>query len=110
MRIKKIRIIYQLYYSFRNWESKHSYNHGYGNKINNNGTRLASRIQIQSMGNEVFIMTIECIKNTLLHIDGNNNIIIIREGVLVSGTELWIEDNDCLIDIRRKLSLGITLI
>lgn len=106
MNIKEARIVRQLYYWFQNCRSRHSFTIGKGNKISNAGTRVASRIQIQGSGNVVEIQRLGGIKNSLLHICGDNNKIIIREGALVSGAELWIEDDNCIIDIGKNTFVG----
>lgn len=106
MNIKQNRLVRQWYYWYKNFESKRSYNHGKGNIFVNKGTCIASCVQMQGVGNMVIVMPLGGVKNSLLHIVGNNNKIFIHEGVLVSGAELWIEDNNCLIEIGKNTFVG----
>lgn len=106
MRIKNNRFIRTLYFSYRNFLSKRSYNHGRNNHIKNRGYILSSKIQIEGSGNHILIENLAGVKNALIHIKGDNNRIIIKEGTLISGAELWIEDNRCQIDIGANTFIG----
>lgn len=106
MELKKNKLVRQLYYSYQNWLNGRSYNHGRNNHIINDGYRINSRVHFQGDNNQVVINQLGGVKKSLLHISGNNNKIIIGEGALLSGTELWIEDNDCVIEIGANTFVG----
>lgn len=106
MEIKRIKLVRQLYYTYQNWLSMHSYNKGKNNSIIINGYKVKSRVQIHGFSNQIVIEKMGGMKNTLMHIVGNNNRIIIHEGALVSGAELWIEDNNCAIEIGKNTFVG----
>lgn len=44
--------------------------------------------------------------NSLIRVQGDNNRVIIHENAYLSGAELWIEDNDCTIEIGARTFIG----
>lgn len=90
---------------FRHWREKGSFNIG-PNKIVNKGCRVASSIQLKGSRNEVLISKGAVVYETLVKVNGTGNKVIIHEGAYLRGAELYIEDNDCTIEIGSKTYIG----
>lgn len=106
MNPKNIRLIKQIVYSWRNFRDKFSYKNGRKNRISIKGVRVKSKIQICGLNNSI-IGEKECtIIDSLIKISGSNNIIFLKKGAFISGAELWIEDNNCKIEIGENTFIG----
>lgn len=46
------------------------------------------------------------LRNSLIKVAGNNNIVVIHKGAFIYGAELWIEDNNCRIEIGDNAYIG----
>lgn len=107
MSLKEIVWLRKVVYIWRNWRNKHSYTSGKGNKIvNNGGTKVGSRIQIDGSGNSVVLEKGAMLLNSLIRINGNNNEVVLKANSYVSGAELWVEDNQCLMSIGERTFVG----
>ena len=106
MNLKRNKILRTLVYCYRNYKEKHSYNIGKGNKKYISGIRVSSRIQIRGNGNQVIIEKNAVLRNSLIKISGNNNIVRIGCESYVSGAELWVEDNNCRLELGKNAFVG----
>lgn len=55
MSLRDNRFLRSLYYRWKCYEAKHSYNHGKDNRIKNRGVIIGSRIQFNGRGNELVV-------------------------------------------------------
>ena len=107
MSLRDITIIRKAVYVWRNWRNKHSYTSGKNNKIlNKGGVKVASHIQIAGNGNKLIMEKGCMLLNSLVKISGNNNEVVLKANSYVSGAELWIEDNNCLLSIGERTFVG----
>ncbi len=107
MSLRDITIIRKAVYIWRNWRNKHSYSSGKSNKIVNlGGVKVGSRIQIVGNGNKLIMEKGSILLNSLVKISGNNNEVLLKANSYVSGAELWVEDNQCLLSIGERTFVG----
>lgn len=107
MSLKDITIIRKVIYVWRNWRNKHSYTSGNKNRIINiGGVKVSTRIQIAGNGNRLIMEKGSTLLNSLVKISGNNNEVVLKANSYVSGAELWVEDNQCLISIGERTFVG----
>ena len=107
MSLKDISWIRKALYLWRNCRSKYSYNSGKNNKIANyGGTQVGSRIQIDGDNNRVVLEKGCMLLNSLIRISGDNNVVVLKANSYVSGAELWVEDNQCLLSIGERTFVG----
>lgn len=107
MRLRDITIIRKVVYVWRNWRNKHSYSSGKNNKIVNlGGVKVGSRIQIAGNGNKLIMEKGSMLLNSLVKISGNNNEVVLKANSYVSGAELWVENNQCLLSIGERTFVG----
>lgn len=107
MNPKEIPWLRKAVYLWRTWRNKHSYSSGHGNEIiNHEGIRVKSRIQFSGNNNKVILEKNCMLLNTLVKIQGNNNEVVLKANSYVSGAELWIENNGCLIEIGGGTFVG----
>ena len=107
MNIKENSLIRTVVYRWRNFRSRHSYIRGSGNSVVKKGiVRVNSLIQIDGNGNKLSIERGSVLKNTLIRIHGSNNEVRIRSNAFISGAELWVEDNGCVMEIGEKTFVG----
>lgn len=79
---------------------------GGGNKLKINGLSLKNRIQINGSNNVIMIEDEALLMKSLVKISGHNNRVILHRNSYVSGAELWVEDNDCTIEIGQDAFIG----
>lgn len=103
--LKKNRTLRSLALRFRYWREKGSFNCG-PNKVINKGVRVHSRIQIKGLGNEVLIGLGGVLFDSLIKVNGKNNRIILHDGAYLRGAELYVEDNNCTIEIGANTYIG----
>jgi len=106
MNTRNSNLLRTLYYHWKNLSGKHSYNHGKGNKIQNNGIKVASRIHLNGNNLQFIIEDGAVLLNTAVSITGNNSIIILHKHSFVEQAELVIEGNGCYIEIGNKTYVG----
>lgn len=107
MSLRDITFIRKAVYAWRNWRNKHSYTSGKGNKIVNlGGVKVGSRIQIVGNGNKLIMEKGSMLLNSLVKISGNNNEVVLRADSYVSGAELWVENDGCLLEIGEGTFVG----
>ena len=107
MSLRDITIIRKAVYVWRNWRNKHSYTSGKNNSIvNHGGVNVGSRIQITGNGNKLIMEKGSMLLNSLVKISGNNNEVVLKANSYVSGAELWVEDNRCLLSIGERTFVG----
>jgi len=105
-RIKAIRFLRELALRWRHWRSNRSYVSGSDNQIQNNGIKIATRIQISGINNTIVIEDNAVVRDCLVKISGNYNRVIIRKNAYISGAELWIEDDSCNLSIGENSFIG----
>lgn len=106
MDLKNNRILRTLYYYWKNYETKHNYDHGKGNRIKNRGIRIASRIQIRGNNNVVIIDKGAALLNCTIRITGNNCVIFLKNNCYVTEVEIFVENNNCMVEIGNKTFIG----
>jgi acetyltransferase-like isoleucine patch superfamily enzyme len=107
MSIRDITIVRKAVYVWRNWRNKHSYTSGRNNKfINHGGVKVGSRIQIVGNGNKLIMEKGSMLLNSLVKISGNNNEVVLKANSYVSGAELWVENNGCILEIGGGTFVG----
>ena len=106
MDLKNNRILRTLYYYWKNYETKHSYNYGKGNRIKNNGIRIASRIQFRGNNNVVIIDKGAALLNCTIRITGNDCIVFLNKNCYVTEVEIFVENNNCMVEIGNKTFIG----
>lgn len=107
MSLRDITIIRKAVYVWRNWRNGHSYKFGKGNKIvNQGGVKVGSRIQISGNGNMVILEKNSMLLNSLVKITGDNNEVRLGADSYVSGAELWVENNKCVLNIGKNTFVG----
>jgi len=107
MNFRDMFFLRKIVYRIRNFENRHSYNHGRNNRITKRGVvKVNSRIQIKGSRNKLVIEKGCVLEDALIHISGNDNIVVLNQHVFVMGAELWVEDNNCSVEIREKTFIG----
>ena len=105
-KLKNSRILRTLAFRYRYWLENRSFVKGHGNKFDKKGIRVASHIQMKGIGNLIVSEPGSVIYQSVIKINGINNRVILHEGAYVSGAELYIEDNDCTIEIGPHTYIG----
>ena len=103
--LKKNRTLRSLALRFRYWREKGSFNSG-NNKVISHGVKTASRIQVKGSANVVEIAKDAVLYGSLIKVNGKNNRIILHEGAYLRGAELYVEDNNCTIEIGANTYIG----
>ena len=106
MNLKEISVLRKMVYLWRCFLDNHSYSRGEGNQIIKKGVSVGSRIQLTGNGNRVILEKGTILKNSLIKIQGNDNIVHIHKDAFVSGAELWVEDQGCRIEIGERSFVG----
>lgn len=107
MSLRDSTILRKAVYLWRNWRNKHSYTSGIDNKVvNHGGVKVGSRIQIVGKGNRLTLEKGSMLLNSLVRITGNNNEVVLKANCYISGAELWVEDNGCVIEIGESTYVG----
>lgn len=104
--LRRVRILRILIFYFRHWADKRSFVKGSNNSIQNKGIKIASRIQIKGIGNVFINETGSVIYRSVIRINGAGNRIVLHSGAYISGAELYIEDNNCTIEIGSNTYVG----
>lgn len=106
MTLRDNRLLRSLYYRWRNYESRRSYNHGKGNRVINRGIRLGTRVQFRGKNNELIIEDGAVFANTTVRITGNNCRVVLHNRCLVTDAEIFVENNNCLVEIGARTFIG----
>lgn len=106
--LKKNRFVRSLAFHFRNWRESRSYTTGSGHSIERKGVCVNSKIQIRGGGfnNSVLLDKDSVLFKSRIKINGNDNRVILHSGAYLSGVELYIEDNNCTIEIGANTYIG----
>lgn len=104
--LKKSRILRTLVFQYRHWLENRSFIRGTSNKFCNKGINVASRIQMKGSNNLLVNELGSVIYQSVIKIKGFNNRVILHEGAYISGVELYIEDNNCKIEIGSHTYIG----
>lgn len=104
--LRKSRILRTLVFQYRHWRENKSCIRGTGNKIDNKGVKVASRIQMKGVGNLLVNKSGSVVYQSIIKVNGINNRVILHEGTYISGVELYIEGNDCTIEIGPYTYIG----
>lgn len=104
-RLQDFRFVRYLYYWWKAFESKHSYNHGKNNVVQNRGVKIGTKIQIQGKSNQIAINNGTVIKSTI-RIKGDNNQVIIKDKAYITEVELFVEGNNCVVEIGAGTFVG----
>lgn len=105
-RIKNIRLLREFALRWRHWYSKRSFINGRNNRIQNNGIKIATRIQISGSDNTVVIEDDAVVRDCLIKISGNHNKVLISKNAYLAGAELWVEDNCCKLSVGENTFVG----
>lgn len=106
MNLRDNTLIRQLVYEWRNFRDNFSYKKGKKNKVSIKGVRVGTKIQISGSNNSLIVEKGCVIKKTLIKVLGSDNVVILKKGAFVSGAELWVEDNNCLLEIGENTFVG----
>lgn len=104
--LKKNRFIRTWVFYYRSWQEGRSFISGLGHSIVKKGVCVSSRIQIKGANNSVLLEPDSVLFKSLIKINGQNNRVILHPGVYLSGVELYIEDNNCTIEIGSNTYIG----
>jgi len=106
MTLKNNRLLRTLYYRWKHYEAKHSYNHGSGNSVVNRGVKVASRIQFRGSYNTLVIEDGAALLNTTIRITGNHCSVVLKKHCYVTEVEIFVENNGCRVEIGEKTFVG----
>lgn len=106
MALNNNRLLRTLYYRWKHFEDKHSYNHGNGNLMVNKGIKVASRIQFFGNNNTLIIEEGAHLLNTTLRITGNNCSVVLKKHCYVTEVEIFVENNGCRVEIGERTFVG----
>lgn len=104
--LKRNRHIRTLAFLLRNYRENKNFTIGKGHSIIKNGVCVNSKIQIRGSDNYVSLDTNSVLYRSKIKVNGHNNRVIIHDGAYLSGVELYIEDNNCTIEIGNKSYIG----
>lgn len=104
--LKKNHLIRTLAFHFRNWRDGRSFTSGSGHSIVKRGIYVSSKLQVSGGNNFIELAPDSVLFRSLIKINGRNNKVILRHGAYLSGVELYIEDNNCTIEIGRYTYIG----
>lgn len=106
MELRNIRLLRVLYYYYRTFESRHCYNHGHGNIVENLGVKVKNKFQFNGDNNKIVIEKGAVLKGTTIRISGSNCIVRLKECSFVSEAEIFIEDKNCIVEVGEKSFIG----
>lgn len=106
MDLRSNRILRIIYYYWKNYEAKHSYNYGKGNRIDNQGIKVATHIQFQGNNNHVIIERGTTLLNCTIRITGNNCKVFLKNKCHVTDVEIFLENNNCHVEIGKGTFIG----
>lgn len=104
--VREIRFLRELYYCYLVLRDKHSFRHGKRNVVSVKGVRVNTRIQISGNDNCIIAEEGSVLKSSLIKVCGNNARVLIHKNAYISGVELWLEDNNCTIEIGENSFVG----
>lgn len=104
--LKKNRFVRTLAFHFRNWRESRSFTSGSGHSIVKRGVCVDSQIQIQGSNNFVLLDMDSVLFRSKIKVNGQNNRVILHPGAYLSGVELYIEDNNCTMEIGANTYIG----
>lgn len=106
MRLRDCRMLRILYYHWKCYEAKRSYNHGSGNHVTNHGIKVTTCIQFRGNNNTLIIENGAVLLNSIVRITGNNNRVVLKKHSYVSGVEIFIEDKNCIVEVGENTFIG----
>ena len=107
MNLRDVNWLRKLVYLWRNIRNRHSYKSGRNNQIvNRGGIKIGSRIQIIGDGNRLVLEKGCVLMNSLVKIQGDNNEVILNAESYISGADLWVEDNLCVLSVGERSFVG----
>ena len=106
MSLRDNRFLRSLYYRWKCYEAKHSYNHGKDNRIKNRGVIIGSRIQFNGRGNELVVEDGAVLLNCTVRITGNDCRVILCKRCYVTEAEIFVENNGCVVEIGQHTFIG----
>jgi len=105
---KNIRLIRYLYYQFKEYYPLLRPIRGSANLIKNKGIKIKTKIIIEGNNNTILIGEGVVLKHVKIIIKGNNHLLSINRDSFISGTVLWFEDDRCVINIGERTFIGPT--
>lgn len=106
MALRDNRILRALYYRWKNYESRHSYNYGKGNRVSNNGVMVGTRVQFRGNNNELVVDDGAVLQNSTVRITGNDCRVVLHSRCYVTEAEIFVEDNSCVVEIGPRTFVG----
>ena len=106
MELNEIKCLRRIVYLWRNFLNHRSYTIGKRNNRVWNGNNINSRVQIRGEGNRLIVDKGCIVEDTLIHIIGSDNTIVLHKDAYVLGAELWLEDDGCVLEIGKKTFVG----
>lgn len=106
MALRDNKILRALYYRWKNYESRHSYNHGRGNRVSNSGILLNTRVQFRGNNNVVIVEESAVCLNSTIRITGSDCRVILHGRCYVTDVEIFVEDNGCIVSIGPETFIG----
>ena len=105
--LKQIPFIRKLSYRFLFWyRGNEKDESGSQNELLMEGAQLERcNIRFTGNGNTLFFAPGSSVKDCLIEVRGNNHQLIIEEGVVLTRSTLWFEDNNCLIRIGQHTTM-----
>lgn len=104
--LKKNHFARTLVTLLKKWRDERSFVCGKGHNIVKKGVCVSSKIQILGEGNSIALAPESVLYKSLIKINGLNNKVIVHKGAYLSGVELYIEDNGCIIEIGSRTFIG----
>ena len=104
--LKRIRLIRTWAFYYRVWMEKCSFSKGKGNIIVKRGVNVSSKIQVKGCGNSILLDSESVFLKSVIKINGNDNKVILHSGAYLSGVEVYIEDNNCIVEIGCNTYVG----
>lgn len=104
--LKNNRLIRTLAFHYRNWQESRSFSSGSAHSIVKKGICVSSRIQIKGYENTLQLEPNSVLFKSLIKINGKNNAVILHSGAYLSGVEIYIEGNNCMIEIGCNTYVG----
>lgn len=104
--LRKNRLIRTLAFYYRSWRDSRNFVKGNGHSIMKKGVCVNSKIQILGRDNSILLDSASVLYKSKIKINGQNNRVILHSGAYLSGVELYIEDNNCTIEIGEYTYIG----
>ena len=106
MALRDNRILRTLYYRWKDYESRHCYNHGKGNRVSNSGVMAGTRVQFKGDNNELVVEDGAVVQNSIIRISGSDCKVVLHSRCFVTEVEIFVEDNGCVVAIGPRTFIG----